>query len=164
MMNRNQWRYVRQEAAIGAAITAVLSLAFTLVMFGGAAQVPVFGAGGLIVDAIPQNFFGALMCVLVPTVLTRKRLKSRQVAPAPAPIRLPAALLPRALLLAVIAATMGTLLALALLAAGPSYWPFLPVVAAKMAYGALLGGVVGGFAVRVALGDAHSGRATDMSA
>ncbi len=154
-MNRSQRRYVLQEAAIGAAITAVLSLVFTLVMFGGTAYVPVFGGGGLIVDALPQNFFGALMCVLVPTLLTRKRLRSRQIAPAraPASIRLPAPLLPRALLVAAIAAAAGTLLAWALLASAPSYLPFLPVLAAKVAYGAMLGAVTGGVAVRVALAD-----------
>lgn len=153
-MNPSQWRYLRQEAAIGAAITAVLSLVFTLVMFGRAAQVPVFGAGGLIADAIPQNFFGALMCVVVPTIVTRRRLRLGQIAPAAAAIRLPAALLPRALLVAAIAGGAGTLLALFALAAGPSQWPFLPVLMAKTVYGALLGAVVGGVAVRVALADA----------
>lgn len=153
-MNRNQWRYLRQEAAIGAAITAVLSLVFTLIMFGRTAQVPVFGAGGLIADAIPQNFFGALMCVVVPTIVTRRRLRLRQVAPATAAIRLPAALLPRALLVAAIAAGTGTLLALVVLAAGPSQWPLWPVLTAKTAYGALLGAAVGGLSVRVALADA----------
>lgn len=52
-MNQHHWHYLRREAAIGAAITAALSLFFTLLMFGGTTQVPVFGAGGLIVDAIP---------------------------------------------------------------------------------------------------------------
>lgn len=153
-MNQHQWRYLRQEAAIGAAITAVLSLAFTLVMFGRTAQVPVFDASGLIVDAIPQNFFGALMCVVVPTVLTRRRLRSGQIVRAPAAIRLPNALLPRALLIATVAAVMGSLLALAVLGPGPSYWPLLFVLAGKTAYGALLGAVTGGVAVRVALADA----------
>lgn len=152
-MNRHQWRYLRQEAAIGAAITAVLSLVFTLLMFGRTAQVPVFGANGLIVDAIPQNFFGALMCVLVPTALTRKRLRAGKIAPAPTRLRLPRSLFARALLIAAIAAVAGALLVLALLAGGPSHWPFVPVLVAKIAYGALLGGIIGGLAVRTALAD-----------
>jgi len=149
----SQWRYLRQEAAIGATITAMLSLVFTLVMFGRAAQVPVFGAGGLIADAIPQNFFGALMCVVVPTIVTRRRLRSGSIARAPAVIRLPRALLPRAVLVAAITAGVGTLLAMLFLGTGPSKWPFLTVIVMKVAYGLLLGAIVSGVAARAALAD-----------
>lgn len=156
-MNRaldpQQRRHVLREAAIGAAITAVLSLGFVVAMFGTSGAVPVFGMPGLIADAVPQNFFGALMCMVVPSLITRKRVRAGLVAPADALPLLPRSIGLRALALAVLATVVGTTIAALSLAWVASPIPIAQVMIAKSAYGAALGAVVGALAARAALGD-----------
>lgn len=156
-MNRaldpHQCRHVLREAAIGAAITAVLSLGCVVAVFGTSGAVPVFGMRGLIADAVPQNFFGALMCMVVPSLITRKRVRAGLVAPADAFPLLPRSLAWRALAVAVLATLAGTALAALSLAWVAAPIPIVHVMIAKCAYGAVLGAVVAALAARAALGD-----------
>lgn len=147
-------RYLAIEAGIGAAINGVLSLGFVFLMFGRLLQVPVFGAGGLIVDAVPQSFMVGLMSALVPTLLTRRRVASGAVAPSGVPVRLPRHPIARAVMLAAAATVLGVGVQAAVLAGGPEYWDFAAVALGKTVYGMALGAVMTVFAARAALGDA----------
>ncbi|MFD1786158.1 hypothetical protein ACFSC3_01095 [Sphingomonas floccifaciens] len=143
-------RYIAIESAVSAVINAVLSIAFTLAVFGRVAQVP---AGDLIFDAVPQTFMVALMATLVPTLLTRKRLKQGR-APTMArfPVALPRSAPVRALLAAVVLALLAWVAHRMLLPINASF-AFSSVVIAKALYGALLGLIVTALAVRIALGE-----------
>lgn len=141
-----QQRYLAVETAIGAVINAVLSLAFVLLIFGRMTMVPVFGAGGLIVDAVPQTLMVSLMSMLVPGLLTRKRLREGKVAGAPPPGIV--TIVARAVIVALVAMVVLTGLQFMILSLGPSAYPFGAVLVAKMLYGAILGALVARYGVR----------------
>ncbi len=152
-MTAAQRRYLRIETGIGATISAVLSGVFVALLFSGRAGVPVAGIDGLIVDALPQTFMIALMSSLVPTLLTRRRVRRGAVAPIARTSRWP-----RSVAIRIAAITIGaTLLAgglhAALLPLTPQVWPLATVFSAKVAYGAVLGAIVARIAVVVALRD-----------
>ena len=153
-MTSKHRHYLAVEASIGFAISAVLSLVFCFLVFGRQALVPVGGAGGLIVDSLPQSFMVALMSSLVPTLLTRRRVRSGAVPCREGRGRLPSHALLRALLFACCAAGIGGVLTAIILTFGPGEWPFAPMAMIKTAYGALLGGGVAALATRAALADA----------
>jgi hypothetical protein len=146
-------QYLAIEASIGSAISAALSLAFCFLVFGGQQPVPVGGLGGLIVDALPQSFMVALMSSLVPTLLTRRRVRAGVIPGREGRRGLPAQALLRALMFACCTAGIGGLLTAVILSFGPMDWPFATVAAAKTTYGALLGGGVAALATRAALAD-----------
>lgn len=144
-------RYIAIEAAVSAAINAVLSIAFTLAVFGGTRLVP---ASDLAFDAIPQTFMVALMATLVPTVLTQKRLKTGRVARMThLSLGLPRSVVGRSLLVALLLAAFAWAAHQGLLPMDASF-AFASVLMVKTLYGALLGAMVTAFAVRVALGEA----------
>ncbi len=66
-------RYYLHEAAVSAAINAVLSIVFALLVFGGRPSVPTHGPYSLAVDAVPQTFMISLMASLVPMLIARRR-------------------------------------------------------------------------------------------
>ena len=146
-------RYLAVEASIGAAISAMLSFLFCMLLFGGEARVAVGGPSGLVVDAIPQGFMIALMSSLVPTLLTRRRVRLGAVARREGRQRLPTNLLLRVLVFACGAAGFSVALTAALLWPGPANWPFAIVAIGKTLYGALLGGSVAALATHAALAD-----------
>lgn len=146
-MTAAQRRYVATEGAIGAAISAALSIVFVLLLFGGMDRVPV---RDLIVDALPQGFAIALMATLVPTLLTRRRLARGTVAPVGTKLRVPR-LLPRALLVALFAATAGAALTTGLWPMGIAELPLAIVLIGKAVWGLLLGIAVAATMTFVAL-------------
>jgi hypothetical protein len=141
-----QRRYVAIETAIAAVINAVLSLIFVFLIFGGRARVPAFGTDGVVLDAIPQTLMVSLMSIVVPGLLTAKRVRDGKVEGGPAPTA--GAILSRGGIVAVLAALVLTALQFALLSLGPPDYPFGPVLAAKMLYGAVLGAVIARWGVR----------------
>ncbi len=144
-----QRRYIATEAAIGASISAVLSILFVLLLFGGMAQVPV---RGLLVDALPQGFAIAVMATLVPTLLARRRLARGVVTPITQdPSARSRGLMPRALLAGSSAAAVGTLLTAILVPMGIATLPLSIVLIGKGAWGFMLGGFVAAAMTRVAL-------------
>ena len=146
-----QLRYLRKEALISIAINAGLSALFAVLVFrGGPATVE-----AVAVDALPQSFMIALMTTLVPTLLTRKRLRAGVVQPlAGRGPRLPANLALRALLVAAGAALIGGALHWLLLPRlGAAVWPFDAVLAFKVGYGALLARLLAPLILRRALAD-----------
>ncbi|WP_277983284.1 hypothetical protein [Sphingomonas faeni] len=142
-MTSAQRRYLATEAAIGATISAVLSIGFVLLMFGHLNRVAIAGTSGLIVDAVPQGAAIALMATLVPTLLTRRRLALGKVCPVPQAGPGRVSHLPvRALAMAATGAAITTALTAMLLVAGIADLPLAAVLAGKTIWGLLLGGVV----------------------
>ncbi|UAK22873.1 hypothetical protein [Sphingomonas nostoxanthinifaciens] len=121
-------RYLLRECTISAAINTALSLIFFLIVFGLGRPAQI---ATLRVDVLPQTFMVALMGSLVPGLLMARAFG-----------------LPRRpfVLRAVATAIVATIVA------GGAAWlatrgsagtlPALPCLLVKMAYGALLGGVV----------------------
>lgn len=139
--------------AIAAVISAVLSIVFLLLVFGLPVTIPVAGRGGLVMDAVPQSAVIALMSSLVPTLLTRRRVRTGAVAPLPGTSWLPRHALVRALVIAVTVAVLGVAAHALLLPLGPAHWRFAAVLAYKPLYGALLGAAVARMATIAALKD-----------
>lgn len=141
-------RYLVVETLISVAINGAISFAFAWLMFHTSSAIP---AQALIIDSIPQSFMIALMSVIVPGLLTSRRLAAGQIAPLPGKaIRHPLAV--RAIAAAVVAVLCGLLLHLAVIATRPpSLIGFTTLLAIKVAYGASLAAIVTPLMLRYAL-------------
>lgn len=148
--------YVRRETLVSILINGVLSLVFFLIVFGTATMVPSRGLHGLAVDFIPQSFMIALMSTLVPGALTLRRVRAGTLPRSSLPSRLPAKLVPRALLVAVLAVLIGAGIAGTVVwFAAPDTLGWLPALLIKLAYGGLLAAITTPPGLRAALrGDA----------
>jgi hypothetical protein len=148
-------RYILVETAISMAINAAISAGFALLVFGGRAEIGLWGPGGLAFDFAPQTFMIAGMSVLVPTTLTRRRIRTGLLPPGNGPpSRFPRNLLARALLVALAATIALGGAAVAILAAtwsGPA--AFAAVLPLKIIYGAGVALVVTPLALKAALLD-----------
>jgi hypothetical protein len=145
-------RYLATEVLIGAAINGVLSAAFVLLVFGGQSRV---AAADLVMDALPQSFMVALMSAVVPTLLTRKRVRGGVVPPlSPMISWLPRNVGVRAICTALVVTVVAGIVHWAVLGpmAGVAF-PFASVLIAKVAYGAALGAAITAWSVRNALAD-----------
>lgn len=133
-------RYVLMETAISAAINAVLSVIFALVVFGtGTVDL---GARATWLDMAPQSFMVALMGTLVPTLLTRRRVAAGRLAATVGAGNVAIA----SLATAAVAAIIGVALYAVLVPAGVlAAWLF---VLGKAIYGAALAAVVTPLALR----------------
>jgi hypothetical protein len=148
-------RYILVETLISIAINAAISAGFAFLVFGGRTEIGLWGPHGLALDFAPQTFMIALMAVLVPTALTRRRVRTGALpgrrAPPP---RLPRSLLVRALLVASLATVLLGGAATAVLAATWSgALDFATVLPLKIIYGALVALLVTPPALRAALTD-----------
>ena len=147
-------RYIVIETGISMAVNAAFSAAFAFLVFGGRTEIGLWGPGGLALDFAPQTFVIAMMSVLVPAALTRRRLRSGMLAPVKGASRLPRNLPARALVIALPATLLLGAAATALLAAtwtGPlTFGAALPL---KTFYGALVALAVTPLALRAALRD-----------
>lgn len=137
-MPRDQ-HYVAVETVISVIINVLISAGFMFLVFGRADSIDLWGPHGLALDFVPQTFMITLMSVVVPTLLTRKRLAGGQITRrTPRARQWPKNLALRAALLAVgmtlVLGSAATLL-LASIWSGPL--PFWHVFAGKLAYGAL---------------------------
>lgn len=68
-------RYIATETAVSIVINVLISALFMVLVFGRSNDIELWGGHGLAVDFIPQTFMIAAMSVLVPTLLTRQRIK-----------------------------------------------------------------------------------------
>lgn len=135
--------YIRRETAVSTAINVALSAAFFVAVFGTGGKVPVWGMGGYVFDFGPQGFMIGLMATLVPGLMVRKALWQGKVPVIQGASRLPAAVLPRAVLCGVFGAVCGMAGAGAvLLVGGATQLDWLPALLAKLAFGAALALVV----------------------
>lgn len=147
-MTPSQRRYITIETLISVAINTVISIAFAWLALGGSSSVAV---RAVILDAAPQSFMITLMSVIVPGLLTRRRLATGQIAP----LSGPAASWPlaaRAIGAALLAAAIGVALHVVLLGViAVEVLPFWCVLALKAGYGASLAAVVTPIMLRYAL-------------
>jgi hypothetical protein len=159
-MTRAHRNYTAVEMAVSVVINGTLSLVFAWLIFGGRPAVGLWGLPGLALDFIPQSLMVALMSTIVPTLLTRARLRrGKLVGCAPGHSRLPQNLFVRALAItfaSMVAGSAVAVLLLKLLASQPL--PITAVYAIKVAYGGMLGAVVTGIALRRALSDLPGAR------
>ena len=155
-MSPEHRRYVEKETLIAVAINSALSALFAFIVFGGNGAAPV---GDVAFDAFPQSFMIALMTTLVPTAITRRRVRLGAVPPLTGRSpRLPRNLLLRALLVAAAAALVGGGLHWLLLPQlAPPLWAFGAVLVYKIVYGALLALLLAPPILRAALADGSEG-------
>lgn len=151
--------YIARESAIGSAINFVIGSAFFLGIFHGQAAPQVWGAGGLILDCLPQGFMIGLMSIIPAMLITRKRAQSglSLADSASTRTRLPQGVFARGFLVAVM--TMISLVAIAAGLAwvtGTSAIPFWPAFVLKAVPGLLVPWIVIPPAIRVALRTARS--------
>ena len=73
-MTKFQRRYVATETLISMAINCAISVGMFVLLFGGRAEISLKGLDGALIDFIPQTFMIALMSLVVPTLLTRRRV------------------------------------------------------------------------------------------
>jgi amino acid transporter len=144
--------YVRRETTISIVINVALSLLFFLLVFGRTDPVPVWGLGKYAFDFIPQSFMIALMSTIVPGILAIRRRRARLVDRVEAPSRLPRKLVPRALLVALLAVLLGAgLVSLVLAAAQIDMIAWTPALVVKLIYGGALAAIVTPPTLRAAL-------------
>lgn len=73
-------RYILAETAISVAINSAVTLLPHFLLAGGD---PVLAAGGLTLGAVPPLFMTGFMSALVPSLLTRARLRKGKLPPGP---------------------------------------------------------------------------------
>jgi hypothetical protein len=148
--DRLERRLIR-EALIAAGINMAIGTAVTCFLFGRLAQVPVWGAGGLVVDTIPSTLVPVAMMTLGLSSGMRRRIKAGKVPHPPAGFRLwpliemlPANLILRSLTLALAAAAIAVpLTALGYWLMGAVTLPFGRALALKLVQFGLEGLVLG---------------------
>jgi hypothetical protein len=148
MMTAAQRRYIMIETLISIAINTMISVCIAWLVFGGSASV---ARRALVLDAAPQSFMIVLMSVVVPGVLTRRRMARGQIAPIAGP-RPRYSLAVRAIATAMILAVAGVALHVVLLGSlTPQVWDLRHVIALKATYGAALAAAVTPTMLRYAL-------------
>jgi lysylphosphatidylglycerol synthetase-like protein (DUF2156 family) len=148
-------RYILAETLISIAVNAAISAGFAFVVFGGRTGIGLWGPDGLALDFAPQTFMIALMSVLVPTALTRRRIRTGAIQKRRGRASyLPRNLLVRALLVASLATvSLGGAAMLVLAATWSGALGFATVLPLKIIYGALVALLVTPPALRAAFCD-----------
>jgi hypothetical protein len=146
-------RYVAKETAISVVINCVISAVFVWLMFGDRSDAPLWGWNGLAVDFVPQTFMIALMGTLVPSAITRRRIRAGNIgAKGGQGTRLPRHLFVRSIGFAVSATILLAPVAIGVLTVlGVASLPFTSILALKILYGALVAIAVTPIAVRAVL-------------
>jgi len=148
MMTVAHRHYIVIETLISIAINTMISACIAWLVFGGAASV---SSRSLVLDAAPQSFMIVLMSVVVPGILTRRRMARGQIAPIAGP-RPRYSLAARAIAMAMISAVAGVALHAVLLGfLTPEVWGLRHAIALKAAYGAVLAAAVTPTMLRYAL-------------
>jgi hypothetical protein len=140
-----------REALIAAGINMTIGAGVTCLLFGRLAEVPVWGAGGLVVDTLPSTLVPVALMTLGLSTGIRRGLKAGKVPRLPPdfgrwrPIAmLPANLILRSLTLAAAAAAIAVpVTALVYLGLGSVTLPFGRALALKLLQFALEGLVLG---------------------
>jgi hypothetical protein len=148
-------RYIAVETAISVAINGAISALMAWLVFGGRDRIPLGGGSGVLLDFVPQTFMIALMAVLVPTLITRNRVRAGRIGlGSPPRLRLPGNLLLRALAVALSATLIvGGSAALLMYGLHPDMIAFHPLLWLKIVYGMGLALLVTPIALAQALAD-----------
>ncbi len=153
MLNSTQAAYIRIELLIGTIIGGVVSGAFCIAIFGKAS---VITGNDIAFDAIPHSFMLTLMAILVPSQITKSRLRRGMIAPLTVE-RLP--WLKRHLIIGSVAtASAMTVVGYALHAillpiVGPAVWPLWMLLAFKIAYGMIICLIIGRWVLKSAMSE-----------
>jgi hypothetical protein len=136
--------YIAVETAISVAINVGISAAFMFLVFGRSPTIDLWGPHGLALDFVPQTFMITLMSVLVPSLITRRRLKSGRIARR-AMVghgRVPRNILSRAIIIGcALTVLLGGCAVLLLSASWRGSEPFWHVFPFKLIYGALVAAI-----------------------
>ena len=149
-------RYIAVETAISLGLNIAFSALFFFIVFGRSDHIDLWGTHGFALDYFPQTFMIALMSVIVPTILTRKRVKGGRVMRRESSMsaRLPKNVILRAIMLACLACV--TLAAVAVWITA-SFWSVEPahsnLLLLKLAYGAAVAAILTPIALVAALSD-----------
>ena len=145
--------YIRRETGVSMVINSFLSALFFWLVFRRLDPVPVWGAGKWVFDFAPQSFMIALMSVLVPGALTRRKIATGQIVPSGQRARRP--LIVRALTAACLCAMLGAaFVALVVLITGIAVLPWRTALLVKVGYGAALAAIVTPIGLRATLAGA----------
>src|SRR5579859_6544248 len=77
-MGTSYRRYIAVETAVSIAINVAISAVFMELVFWRSGTIALWGPHGLAIDFLPQTFMISAMSVLVPTLLTRRRVRNGQ--------------------------------------------------------------------------------------
>jgi hypothetical protein len=133
-------RYIVTETTVSIVINVLISALFMGLVFGRSALIELWGGHGLAVDFIPQTFMISAMSVLVPTIVTRQRMKRGLLAYGPGlPPRYLRSLTLRVIVIAVVLTLIlgaAGVLALDAVWTGPvRFWQAFPL---KLLYGGVV--------------------------
>jgi hypothetical protein len=152
-------KYLAVETAISITVNAAISVGFVWLVFHGHDPVPTSGPGSLVRDAAPQTFMVTLMSTLVPSLITRQRMRSGHLdawhrGQPGATHRPTSKIFLRALAFAVAAGVVGLIVNAAIL---PLLFPgslaYDRVFVLKAVYGALIALVITPLAISWVLGE-----------
>jgi hypothetical protein len=149
-------RYIAIETAISAVINVGFSALFFYLVFGRSERIELWGPHGFAFDYFPQTFMITLMAVIVPTILTRKRVQAGKVARRESAFgaRLPRNVVLRALMLAALAAVALGAVAVWIT---DSFWSGEPahskLLIVKLVYGAVVAAIMTPIGLVAALSD-----------
>ena len=150
MSNPSIRNHILRESFVSMVINTGLSLGFTYVTFHGAEMIL---RRELIIDALPQSFFVTFFGVLVPTLLTRKKIRAGHLASLLPGIKpFPANPFLRAIAFGIVASVAGASLHyVALHGLGIEAVAFKTALVYKSIYGAALSWIVTPLAVWITL-------------
>jgi hypothetical protein len=149
-------RYVLIETLISVAINILISALFMFLVFGSMRSIELWGVHGLALDFVPQTFMITLMSVLVPSWLTRRRMRSGRITMLVkrARGRPPRNIFVRAVVIGVV---LTVLLGGCALLVTAELWrvpePFWHVLPFKLAYGALVAAIATPLGLRATLSE-----------
>ena len=151
--------YVRKETVISMVINGMISAGFAIAVFRGASSIGVWSSPSLALDFLPQTFAIAFFSVLVPSLLTRKRVKRGAVERKAASQRLPQNIILRALAVAVVSVVIigGLAIVISSLVIR-SELSFTSVMILKVAYGVVVAALITPFALHEALCEREQSR------
>jgi hypothetical protein len=147
-------RYIVSETLVSAAINTIIGIVAMLLIFGIQPAAPLWGTHGVGINLVPAVFMMSLMDVIVPTLLTRTRIRRGRLTIAPSLPKstwLPKRVALRALLLAT--ALTAVLLPCTLVVLnwwGPSVWSLSRLFASQALLGVLVAIVIIPIALRAA--------------
>ena len=145
--------YIARESALGSVINLVIGSAFFLIVFQGQADPRVWGAGGLILDCLPQGFMIGLMSIVPAMLITRKRVRAGlSFGPVTSRKILPRGVFARGVVVAL--ASLAGLMAIAVAlasATGVESVPFWPAFVLKALPGLIVPWIVTPSAIRAVL-------------
>jgi pilus assembly protein TadC len=145
-------RYIATETGISAVINAALSLLAAWLVFHTRTAIGATGVGGYAVDFLPQTFMVTFMSTLVPTWLTRRRVRSGQLAKSPrSGLPLPHNVFLRALAIALTATLVIGVACMLVSRQWNAPLQFDALLILKVVYGVLLSIPITRFVLRAAL-------------